>query len=852
MIIKLIIHNHKNLTIKKMKKLLYQFILPVFILLVTAIFNNSCKDEYYYDDKEPEWLGKSIYDYLKTNSNYTYYTRLIEDLDYVSVLSTTGSKTLFIASDSSFDNFFKDNPWGVKSYEELSLSQKKLILNFSMVNNSFLIETLSNYYDGRLETGTALRRQTAISVLDTIYFETGNMLPENHFWDNYRDKGIFVLKDATPWYLVHFLQLPLENAGISNDDFKLITGVERKYNDAHIFNKKVLVRDITCKNGYIHVLENVLIPPVNIAQYIHDNPKTKIFSSLLERFCAPYYNEDLTKEYKQIHPEKNVDSLFEKKFFSSRGGRIRYPNGIPINSEYLLPFDPGTNNYGSHADMAAILCPSDDAMTEYFESGSGTILKERYGTWKNIPDDIIVLFLKRHMRESFLATIPARFDKMNDSENSPILVSKDDITSSYIALNGLVYQTNKVYPPDDYLSVYAPILFSEKAKIFNWIIRRKDYRLYLNSLISKYSLFVPVDEFFKNYIDPVAYAKDVKAVIKYWYNTKTSSVNATLYRYNPITGEIGDSLAAITSSTFIEERLLDILDSHIVIGNVESGSNYYFTKNGNLLKVEGQGNELKVQGGFDIEKGVKINVITNGVYNQINGKTYFIDKPIQTPLRSVYKVLSETPQFSKFFELLNGFAGTSSEIFVKKTNYYGIDYNIKFFNTFNYTVYVPTNQAIQSAIDAGLIKDWTMINSITNETDKELEIKKLERFLRYHFQDNAVLISGKPVNALYQTATLKLNEVETQFKTYKNKYYRLKISGNGDNLKIETENYGTANVIKDNGLYNIMVRDYIFNDNPQAFKEVDGTGTGKEFNTSSITTSSTAIIHQIDNILRFE
>lgn len=83
---------------------------------------------------------------------------------------------------------------------------------------------------------------------------------------------------------------------------------------------------------------------------------------------------------------------------------------------------------------------------------------------------------------------------------------------------------------------------------------------------------------FKNYIDPVAYAKDVKAAIKYWYDNKYSTVNATIYRYNYITGEIGDSINIISGNTssgasFIEERLLDILDAHIVVGDVESGGN---------------------------------------------------------------------------------------------------------------------------------------------------------------------------------------------------------------------------------------------------------------------------------------
>ncbi|MBN2610751.1 MAG: fasciclin domain-containing protein [Bacteroidales bacterium] len=835
------------------KSILKRVIPPVLtlcVILTGSLWTISCKDDYLYDDSEPEWLGASIYDYLKENGNYEYYTRLIEDADYTPILSKTGSKTLFVADDDAFGRFFESNFWGISSYENLSLAQKKIILKFSMIDNAFLIENFANFYNGSLQTGTALRRHTSVSVLDTIPFESGEMLPKGPLWDIYREKGIYLLKDATLWPTVHFLQTPLQEAGISNSDFNLITSVERNDNDVHIFNIKVIEKDITCKNGYIHVLEDVLIPPSNIAQHLRENPNTKIFAELLERFCAPYYNEEQTEDYNKIHPDQPIDTIFEKRFFTEL--TPRYPDGTLIKSELLLPFDPGMNLYGSFTDMAAILCPTDDAMHNYFESGSGSILKERYGTWENVPDDIAMLLLKRHLRESFLATTPGRFDEMSDSENSPLPVTRSDIKGSYVGLNGVVYYTSTVYPPDDYVSVYGPLLFSERTKVFNWAVRQNDFRLYLNSLLSRYSFFVPTDDFFNNYIDPVAYAKDVKAVLKYWYNTKESTVNATVYQYNAVTGEVGDSVNVITNTVFLKERLLDFLDSHIVIGDVELGSNYYFTKNGNLLKIEGQGNDLKVQGGHDIEKGIKINVVENGVYDQANGKTYFIDKPIQTPLRSVYRILSETPGFSDFYALLNGFTGSSTEIFVKKTNYYGIDFNLKFFNTFNYTVYVPTNQAIQDAITAGLIKDWDMINAITDGTEKEAEIKKLERFLRYHFQDNSVIIGGEPVNALYQTATIKTDEEETQFRTYKDKYYRLKITGDGTNLSLSTEDYGSANVIKDNGLYNIMARDYIFNNNPQAFMEIDGTGIGADFSSSSITTSSTAVIHQIDNVLRFE
>ena len=837
-----------------------RYLLIELILLVGLLWMVSCKDEYLYDNKEPEWLGASIYDYLKSSENYTYYTRLIEEVeDYKEVLSKTGSKTLFVADDKAFEEFFKSNTWNVSSYDNLNLTQKKLILKFSMIDNAYLIETLSNYYNGSLQEGTALRRSTSVSVLDSVPLESGDMLPVGRFWDGHRNKGIHLLKDATSWPMVHFLEGSLKNAGINDADFSLITGVKRTTNDAHIFSVKVKERDITCKNGYVHVLEKVLIPPVNVAEYLKTNTTSSIFSNLLDRFCAPYYNSSQTSAYNLIHPENPIDSIFEKIYFSDYQGRIRYPNGSLIRSELLLPFNPGLNEYVSSAagssmqsDMAAVFAPTNEAMTNYFEAGAGVILKNRFGSWENTPDYIIMKLLNRHLRESFLETVPGRFAKLVDNNNSPIPIKPEDITSSYVGLNGVIYNTNKVYPPDDYISVYAPVLLSEETTVMNWAVNQNEFDLYLNALKSTYSFFVPTDKYFKNYIDPISFAKDVKGAMKYWYNKKTNTVNATVYSYNPLTGEVGDSVNTITSTTFISNRLLDILNTHIVIGNVESGSKYYFTKNGNILQVKGTGAGLKVQAGYDIKSGTEVNVVNNGVYRQQNGTTYFIDKPLQTPLQSVYKILSETPEFSEFFALLNGFTGTAKEIFVKKTNFYGNDFNIKFFNTFNYTVYVPTNEAIRKAISDGLIMNWEQINGITDSQQKLNAMSKLERFLRYHFQDNSLFVDGETFYKLYQTATLKQNEEETQFRTYKDKYYRLGIKSDGNNIKLDTENWGSANLIRTNGLYNIMTRDYIFSGNPQSYREIDGTGAGADFSNSSVVTSSTAIIHQIDNVLRFE
>ena len=77
-------------------------------LLFVCAMVQSCRDEYYFDDREPSFLGASIYDELEKRGNFTYFLRVIDDLDYGLVLSQTGSKTLFVADDEAFMEAYAD------------------------------------------------------------------------------------------------------------------------------------------------------------------------------------------------------------------------------------------------------------------------------------------------------------------------------------------------------------------------------------------------------------------------------------------------------------------------------------------------------------------------------------------------------------------------------------------------------------------------------------------------------------------------------------------------------------------------------------------------------------------------
>lgn len=869
-----------NITFRSLfRRLLFFSVLS----LTSAVLFTAC-DIYDYDNKEPDWLGSSIYDYLKNDSsNFSITVKLIEELKYDSVLMLTGSKTLFVATDSAYNEFFKNNTWGVSRYEQLSAAQKKILLFYPMVNNSYTMDVFSNFNsDGNLYEGTAMRRHTALNVIDSVPFVEGDKLPQSKYWNAFRNKGLWLISDfpvsassnnnLIP--MVFFTNNFLRKFLLTAEDFSTLTGgLTREPNDVHLFNTRLIKKDIVCKNGYINVLDRVLIPPMNMAQYITSNPSTKIFAKLLDRFSAPYINEASTLLYRQIH-KGFTDTLYSKVYFSTIGGYTRFPQaGKPSGADItnLLPYNPGWNSLNTGAlqsDMGAMFVPSDEAMNNYFNSGVGEILRGRYKTWDSVPDNIIIRFIKRHMRTSVVESVPSKFSKMVDAENYSLPVQRGHIVNSYTGVNGQVYVTNEVYPPIDYISVYSPVLLSENTQIMNWAINISEtsvdgtlfefYRLYLNSPVSTYSLFVPTDEFFSNYLDPISWGQNVKAALKFWYDKSIPkpTVKATVYKIDLVTGSYNpatDSVDVITSAAFLKNRLWNILDSHIVVGDVESGKQYYITKANDIIRVKGSGTSMTVEGGGDVNNDTKCHVVKN--FKQQNGNTYFIDKPIRTALSSVYKRLSETPEFKEFFDLLNGVPDTCiQQIFTQQ----GVDYRVKFFNAYRYTVYVPTNEKIQAAIADKKIKAWEEIYAIKEKMPQYYEIQKMIRFLKYHFQDDAVF-TNQVVNDRYQSATIKTDNVVTHFGTARNKYYKIAVTGDGNTLTLTTDtpkdkSQVTARVIKSNGLYDLIAKDYIFAKLPTLYKNVDGSGAaaGTAFNTSLVTTSASAVIHQIDNILLFE
>lgn len=949
------------------------------VTLVLAGLMTSCIEKYEEvdADSKPSWLGGSIYAELKNpdpsrlTGTFTTYLRLVDDLGYDEVLNRTGSKTVFPANDEAFDRFFKNNDWGVSSYEQLTEAQKKLLLYSSMLDNALLLGLLPNVSNGTAEPeqGAAVKHATNVSVIDSIqHLVSSSQMPQgNPYWTKYYDKGIYLVSDNTTPMMVHLTREYMLNNDITTlgdeSDFAILTGTPFTEGTAYIFNNRVVKGDITCQNGYVHQMEDVLVPPGNMAQVLRRHPSTRYYSRILDHFAVPVRDERTTLNYNDwavANGRQQIDTIYQMRYLSTRsqGGAelTRDPNGVDVSTTKILSYDPGWNQYfpgsaegnvdASIKDIGAFFVPDDEAVKQYFlPGGAGSHLIEIYGSLENTEQNLMVnldslhakkpevlaAFTKNLMKPNFSTTVPSKFSNVtNDaSENMGLKLAlidkksdgKYDIT---IANNGVVYVINEMIVPDEYRSVMAPASEYPDMRVMNWLIqdpyirnqlnpsypvKYADFYFYLKAMSANYAFFIPDDKAFSQYIiDPATLGhvgpdgKSRPDVLHIYYDslaTRQPYVKATRYYYDPETGEVDTSSPRnVDDITTLQSQLDDILNYHTLVlnaGETIGQNHYYKTKHGGTVYVDGNVEDGRVMSGSQIENPTLMPAprIQN-IYNEKNGHAYRVDRLIQAPHKSVYAVLNETviegdTVFREFLDACTGFQATDllmwagispdekvdangnklgfsdQDAYIIFTRNYKLgatvhedaclDYNVKMFNTYNYTLFAPDNTAMQKAFADGLPK-WSDIvklyeayelkvqeyNENRQEGDPDYEdtpqdkadqarakemIRQIRDFIRYHFATNSVYADNTVEGGRFQSLSSNATGVAKE----------MTVSGGEGRLSVTDEAGHTVTIdaADSRRLVNKMARDYWFNNTKTA--------------ATAIETSSFCAVHQISEPL---
>lgn len=867
-------------------------------LLIGAFSFQSCSDDLLTG--QPSWLGNSIYEELQNQGNYTYTLRLIDDLGLTEQMSHTGSLTIFVADDATYDQWFKTNKWGVRSYDKLTTAQKKLLLNNQMISNAYLIELMSNVAATPPEKGLAMRRPTSASAFDSVYvMPYTKMSADQKAWDWYRanNKNIILFRDGAMGTsgitapMIHFLPEFMKKNNFTSEDVRILSnGITSSTDAALIGNHQVVDRDITCKNGYIQKMNGVVEPFENMAQIVHEHANTRLWANLLDRFSAPYYDKAKTQEYNRLY-NASVDSVFTLRYFTPDARQLPVTSGNTspgnVASDATLNFDPGWNQYmytntsgkDLHYDAGVMFVPTDKVLSEWWNNGEGKMLKERYGTWDKVPDNILASLINVNLVGSFVDAIPSKFSSIVNDAKEEMGVTTADVDSAFIGCNGVVYLTNKVFTPMEYYSVGFPAKNnSETMSVINYAINEYDFKPYLNSMAAKgkeneylhYSLILPENNALLYYVDPATYGERQETVILFEWDTLSKTVKAMRYNCEiDDDGQIvlGDKVQANVPDAVIKNRLTDLVNNLIIVGPISSSYSYYKTKGGSLIKVTNADKDnMTVAGGWQLEHHAAIPVTSIYDLSQRgNGKSYAVNSmsPL-TAASSVYQTLSRHEEYSEFLKLLQGpdeslgnDAILANTMKMSGTNYTCAgqsngNFNINLFNNFNYTVYVPSNASIEKLTAEGILPTWAEYDEYykkgedgdKNAAATAQAIKdRILGFVRYHIQDNSLIIGGNPTN--YEEVTdahgavshvpVTTSSYETmQLDADNDVYYPLNVTNKNNQITITDKAGNVRHVEKTAGLYNNICREYWFS------------GAGL---TKSIYSSSDAVVHLIDGPL---
>lgn len=915
--------------IRKIANVKYRHWLPTIGLAAVSLLSSCQRDDLILEG-QPEWLGNSIYERLEEGievegemKTFKVMLRLIDDLGEKETLSRTGSKTVFAAPDEAFDAWFKNNGWGVTSYEQLTQTQKRILMNNAMINNAYLLELMSNVSGNPPQLGLCMRRPTASSFLDTIYTMYPEEMPVNPMlnpkadaWAAYREAGtpVKVFRDNTDATMIHLLPRFMEYNDFTDLDIEILSNHQsHSIKDSWINGRQVLkmgVRDgrdyyeQTCKNGYVYVLDGVIEPARNMAEIITSNPKTSKWGSMLNRFSYLEFDEENSKRYNDRH--KTNDKIYTLRYFAGKDGNYYGYNkseipGTDEKAKASLKFDPGWNEYmwralsggkDLHYDAGAMIVPSDSAVEAWW-NGAGKGLRDKYVELDSVPLETLEPLMKVHQLISFVGSVPSKFGMILDDAKVDLGIKPEDVEECYMGCNGVIYVTNKVFPPASYRSVMYPAVSDpDKMGVIKYAIEEYDFSAYLNSMESQFTMLLPynltksinpnnTEAKYLQYLDPYTYGQKQMRLFEFYVQGDKLGADTYLVEFDEdgnlvdIPGQLNINHSTATSS-MIENRLKDLVDNSIILGKINSSQKFYQTKAGGMIYVEvkddniTEAKDVQFAGPWQYIQGSEAYLTPDVMYDMTkgtngNGLSFTLNGVVMTSPQSVFDVLkAHKDQDSLFLQYLTG-DPTDNALLVQEAlggyecgNARNGNANIDVFDNYNYTVYIPSDAAIQALVDAKKLPTWedyekveeTVMSTVDLESiltvqkdtalydslQKVLQLEidslhdliaeSIHNFVLYHMQDNSIMIDGAPVSSEYESATL--NPVTRRF-------YPIGVVADGQSITVTDATNQSYHVVRSeqNGLHNQICREYWFNG-------------------EAIYSSSHIVVHQIDGAMQYK
>lgn len=749
-----------------------------------------------------EEASPSLVAHLEAMGNYQYTLRLISDLGLRDTLSSPRRNfTLFAADDHAWQLFFaSDNAWGVSAYSELTEAQKQRLLYAHLLGGSQWPRRLSGGEVGE-EAGTFLRQPLAdgAKIGAQARYVPAAALPSvmNSYWHHLIARGgawLGYSESDSPVFTVVGEDF-LSSCGATDEDRRLLLGADYPAPAGLYAGGIPVTAAAACLNGYVYTLAELDVPRGNMAEELEQLPDCKLFASFLDRFTMPVHlgrNEAGVDVWRKVY-------FAETGSYDGASGDLTQagPSGLAVdsagNTMPQLPFalDWHRNSctiWGWKQDMPVLLVPTDQALQEWWQSTVGQVFMSGKESFDEVENSLLVILLRQHMQASLRQALPSRLGEITDDAGLPLGIGADDVERVVWTNNGVIYVVNRVFTPSAYTSVTGPLPNVENLTIMSRVLRCTDQTQYvpegygtlLRSPNAALTLLFPTNQGLTTYYDPI-YPSSSSRTISFRYNTSSAWASATGTRYNVSAtsmaahegadpfGEVSEAKGKSLLKNLLENSTI-VMDPARASQQWGGAGGYFLTRGGATVYVDGfrQGAHAYAGGNVNPQTGEWEPATVEVFYNQSpyvldgmvgsdgNGVFLQLDRPLQPTRQSVLDALAGHEEFSEFHALLSGAEAASVPFLQYYVNnpdtlrlyspVYSPDYAkspvVSFLGNFNYTLFAPTNEAMQQAYAAGLPR-WSDVAAAGGEAEQRRLCLQIMDFVKLHFMDHSVATDGE-------------------------------------------------------------------------------------------------------------
>lgn len=713
------------------------------LILLTLVLISCRKKEWDAFYGRPDGLESPIYGRLQERGNFSLLLKLIDKSGYKETLeSGAGYWTFFAPNDAAFFAYFTDK--GISGIESINETTARAMVQYMLVYNAFEKDRLDDYQASENNTGwtpdIGFRRRTAYYT--GFYKDTsasGAVMAIAANRNNIASSltGNYISADYNNKYITYFTDAFMASASLTASDYQYFYP-NSTYSGFNVLEAKVVTANIAAENGVIHELDKVISPLTSIDEYIRTRPEYSSFRAILNRLYTNnivsfIYNADATRRY-QVISGKN-DQVYVKVY------------------SHLLSYAPNNENFlklgdnDGQKDCWTMFIPNNQAVDNYVKN----TLCRYYPSFEEMPVGIIVDFLNAHLfptvvwpskfatsRNSFAE--PARFD--------PVV----NVFDRKILSNGIVYGTNKVSEADVFSTVFSEAYLNPRYTFMTRLFNTIGLRLLIAKSNVPVNIMLIPDQAFLD--------------AGFTYN-----VNQSQFLYNGSTNGVPDRLERIIRSTVFFGAYKNMSNDFSGSGIVKTGD------------ADGEGDYIKYNNFTIATAGLEDSsqvARIDSIKTASNGKVYFVNRLLRYSENGIGFHLSKlgssaSSPFNYFWQLL-----------LNNTLSYTAATNQIIGLTGFSTIFVPTNTAVQRAVDDGLLPKNTSTGGPNFNPTTPADIDRVRKFLQYHFLATHTAV---PDDVIFP------GSFETALKNDQGTALRLQINNSANALSVVDAFGRTANVI---------------------------------------------------------